>query len=311
MVLFQVVGMALQSFARSSLLNALPLCLALAAAVNWALPGREKTNVRPDAEDGGAQPARNDRSGSDGSSPQSRGFIASNNPVGSATDNIGPVSRRNSHNVRGRLPDPDAFDIGNDSELSSLRSDGSRSAHRGEALDRLGPIGAPGLPFHGSRTEVALLAFAKFALRNEGRPESPSVQKMRVSFEKLAREQYPAYLDNLHLTKRGFKKFFHKNRQVQLHNAAACLCEELPDCGCDDNTDQQYSPALIPDGSYATPNKNIDVSEVNSTHIAALIDALPDISNVLGQDDKAHHVRTSPQSMSVSYERRRLDIQVY
>jgi hypothetical protein len=40
--LFEVVGMSLQQFGTSSLLNALPLSFTFAAVVNWALPQQAK-----------------------------------------------------------------------------------------------------------------------------------------------------------------------------------------------------------------------------------------------------------------------------
>jgi hypothetical protein len=105
--LLQVVGMTMQQFSTSSLLNAFPLCVTIAATINWILPQQDRYSQSPDDEEEILLPRR--ATGSD--SAEAR-----------ATNNL-KLSRRESHNNREGLPHPDAFPIGDNSETNSVHSD--------------------------------------------------------------------------------------------------------------------------------------------------------------------------------------------
>jgi hypothetical protein len=131
-ILFEVVGMALQQFSAPSLLNALPLCLAFAAVINWALPHAEKVSQRPDEEDGGPDIAGR------GNHPTGRGDHAMNRlppsvrqAAGAKNAETGVIheidlhGHSSSRNDRGVLPDPNVFALSDHSDLDSLRSGGT------------------------------------------------------------------------------------------------------------------------------------------------------------------------------------------
>jgi hypothetical protein len=105
--LLQVVGMTLQQFSTSSLLNAFPLCVTIAATINWILPQQERYSSNPDNEEEIHLPQR--VAGSDAAEVR-------------ATNDL-RLSRRDSHNNRERLPHPDVFSIGGNAETDPLRSD--------------------------------------------------------------------------------------------------------------------------------------------------------------------------------------------
>ncbi|KAF2823243.1 hypothetical protein CC86DRAFT_384631 [Ophiobolus disseminans] len=107
--------------------------LAIAAAINWALPWTEKISNRPDLEDGITVPPSDIDSDSDGAFPLSTQHATSNNLTESlVTHDDAPRSHYVSQE---RLPNPDFFSIDDHSDPGSPRSDGLHRGHR-DALYR-------------------------------------------------------------------------------------------------------------------------------------------------------------------------------
>jgi hypothetical protein len=120
--------MTMQQFSTSSLLNAFPLCVTIAATINWALPQQERYSSSPSDEDEITLPRR--VTGSDSAE------------VWAINDSR--LSRRDSHNNPEELPHPDGFDLSDHSDLNSLRSSALVEDHQQQPARHNRVITPPG-----------------------------------------------------------------------------------------------------------------------------------------------------------------------
>lgn len=78
-------------------------------------------------------------------------------------------------------------------------------------------------------------------------------------------------------------RYYNQTAQKNETKPVTCACDPYNECGCDENSDQQYINDLIGNGSYAGLNKTlINVADVNGTSTLLINGTLPNGTTAAG-----------------------------